>query len=163
MQQRIKKEIKILSVILSLLIALTACATHPNVDWKLKISGDIKNPQELTYSNLASMPQKELKDILMQKTTSEDTVNTWMGVPLEDIATKAGADPNYTTILARGDDGYEMVISKNELKGAIVALKMDGNWIAEKDKAHGPIRLVCPDTPANKWIYALVEIQFKNQ
>ena len=86
-----------------------------------------------------------------------------MGVPLDEIATKVGADPQYVTILAKGDDGYEILISKNELKGAIIALKMDGNWIAEKDKAHGPIRLVCPDTPANKWIYALVEIQFNNQ
>ena len=163
MQQRIKKEIKFLSVFILLLIVLTACATQPNVDWKFKISGDISNPLVFTYANLASMPQKELKDILMQKTTSEDTVNTWVGVPLDDIAAKAGADPNYATILVRGDDGYEMVISKNEIKGAIVALKMDGNWIAEKDKAHGPIRLVCPDTAANKWIYALVEIQFNNQ
>jgi DMSO/TMAO reductase YedYZ molybdopterin-dependent catalytic subunit len=163
MQQRIKKETKILSVFIAMVMVLTACATHPNVDWQLKISGDVSNPQVLTYANLASMPQKELKDILMQKTTSEDTVNTWVGVPLDDIATKAGTDPNYTTVLARGDDGYEMVISRNELKGAIVALKMDGNWIAEKDKAHGPIRLVCPDTPASKWIYAIVEIQFNNK
>jgi DMSO/TMAO reductase YedYZ molybdopterin-dependent catalytic subunit len=163
MQNKIKKETKLLSIFLSLVIVLTACTSHPNVDWKLKISGNVNNPLALSYANLASMPQKELKDILMQKTTSEDTVNTWVGVPLDDIATKAGADPNYITILARGDDDYEMVISKNELKGAIIALKMDGNWIAEKDKMHGPIRLVCPDTPASKWIYAIVEIQFNNQ
>ena len=122
MQQRIKKEIKFLSVFILLLFVLTACATQPNVDWKFKISGDISNPLVLTYANLASMPQKELKDILMQKTTSEDTVNTWVGVPLDDIAAKAGADPNYATILVRGDDGYEMVISKNEIKGAIEIL-----------------------------------------
>ena len=163
MHHKIKQQIIILLVLVSLTIGLAACATHPNVDWKLKISGDANKPLALTYADLAGMPQKELKDVLMQKTTSEDTVNTWVGVPLDDIAAKVGADPQYTTILVKGDDGYEMVISKNELKGAIIALKMDGYWIAEKDKAHGPIRLVCPDTPASKWIYALVEIQFNNQ
>jgi DMSO/TMAO reductase YedYZ molybdopterin-dependent catalytic subunit len=163
MHQKIKLETFILLVFVSLAIGLTACATHPNVDWKFKISRTVSNPMVLTYADLARMPQTELKDVLMQKTTSEDTVNTWMGVPLDEIATKVGADPQYVTILAKGDDGYEILISKNELKGAIIALKMDGNWISEKDKAHGPIRLVCPDTPANKWIYALVEIQFNNQ
>jgi DMSO/TMAO reductase YedYZ molybdopterin-dependent catalytic subunit len=160
MHHKLKQPIRILLVFVLLTIGLTACATHPNVEWKLKISGDVKQPLALTYAELAGMPQKELKDILMQKTTSEDTVNTWVGVPLDEIATKAGADAQYATILAKGDDGYEMLISKNELKGAIIALKSDGNWIAEKDKAHGPIRLVCPDTPASKWIYALIEIQF---
>ena len=163
MHHKMKQQISILLVLVSLAIGLTACANHPNVDWKLKISGDVNKPSVLTYADLAGMPQKELKDVLMQKTTSEDTVNTWVGVPLDEIAAKAGADPQFTTILVKGDDGYEMVLSKNELKGAIIALKMDGNWIAEKDKTHGPIRLVCPDTPANKWIYALVEIQFNNQ
>jgi DMSO/TMAO reductase YedYZ molybdopterin-dependent catalytic subunit len=163
MRQKIKRQLNILFVVVSLAIGLTACAIHPNVDWKLKISGAVKSPLVLTFADLAGMPQKELKDVLMQKTTSEDTVNTWVGVPLDDIALKAGVDPQYATILAKGDDGYEMLISKNEIKGAIIALKMDGNWIAEKDKAHGPIRLVCPDTPANKWIYAIVEIQFNNR
>jgi DMSO/TMAO reductase YedYZ molybdopterin-dependent catalytic subunit len=163
MKQRTKNETQILCVLIALVMALTACATHPNVDWNLKISGNVSNPLVLTYADLAGMPHKELKDILMQKTTSEDTVNTWVGVPLDDIAAKAGSDLNFATILARGVDGYEMVISKNELKGAIIALRMDGNWIAEKDKAHGPIRLVCPDTPASKWIYAIVEIQFNKQ
>ena len=162
MHHKIKRQIIILLGLASLVIGLTACATHPNVDWTLKISGDVNKPLGLTYADLAGMPQTELKELLMQKTTSEDTVNTWVGVPLDAIATKVGADPQYATILAKGDDGYEILISINELKGAIIALKMDGYWIAEKDKAHGPIRLVCPDTPASKWIYALVEIQFNN-
>jgi DMSO/TMAO reductase YedYZ molybdopterin-dependent catalytic subunit len=163
MQQKNMQQRTLLLVIVILAIGLTACATHPNVDWKLMISGDINKPLTLTYADLAGMPQTELKDVLMQKTTSEDTINTWVGVPLDEIATKVGADPQYATILAKGDDGYEMLISTKELKGAIIALKMDGDWIAEKDSAHGPIRLVCPDTPASKWIYAIVEIQFNNQ
>ena len=163
MHQKIKIGILLFFIFVSLSLVISACANHPNVDWKLKISGAGKNSLVLSYADLAGMPQKELKDILMQKTTSEDTTNTWVGVPLDDIGAKAGADPQFATISVKGDDGYEMLISKNELKGAIVALKMDGHWIAEKDQAHGPIRLVCPDTPASKWIYALVEIQFNNQ
>ena len=98
MRQKIKIETIILLVFVSLAIGLTACATHPNVDWKLKISGAVNKPLVLNYADLARMPQTELKELLMQKTTSEDTINTWVGVPLDDIASKAGADPQYAAI-----------------------------------------------------------------
>ena len=41
----------------------------------------------------------------------------------------------------------------------IVALKEKGEWIAEADPDHGPIRLVFPHTPANRWVFQIQEIQ----
>jgi len=40
-----------------------------------------------------------------------------------------------------------------------VALKDDKDFIAKTDPDKGPIRLVCPNTPANRWVFQLKEIQ----
>lgn len=145
--------------VLTIFLILTILPNHPRVDWKISIDGDIDQAVEITYADLAQMPQTELKDILMEKTTSEDTIDSWSGPLLTDIVSKVGASLNFSSILVKADDGYEAVLIKSELEGAIMALKKDGEWIAEVDMAHGPIRLVCPKTPANKWVYAIIEIQ----
>jgi len=44
-----------------------------------------------------------------------------------------------------------------DLKDGIIALKMDGEWVAAED-ASNPLRIVLPDKPANFWISQLVEI-----
>jgi len=56
-------------------------------------------------------------------------------------------------------DGYAIEISANELTDAIIALKDSGEWIAEVSPDKGPIRLVTPDTPANRWVFQITEIQ----
>jgi hypothetical protein len=42
-----------------------------------------------------------------------------------------------------------------------VALKSGGEWIVDvpEEEGKGPIRLVCPETPANRWVFQLQEIQ----
>jgi len=143
-----------------IVMILTACTNYPQVNWKMSVGGKVSQAGEISYSDLVKMPQTELKDILMEKTTSEDTIDSWSGPLFTEIMSKVGANPDFSSILVKADDGYEAVLIKSELEGAIVALKKDGEWIAEVDKAHGPIRIVCPKTPANKWVYSIIEIQF---
>ncbi|HRZ21015.1 MAG TPA: molybdopterin-dependent oxidoreductase [Bacteroidales bacterium] len=133
---------------------------YPNVDWTITFSGNFDQPVELTYADLAKMTQSELNEILMEKTTSEDTIDSWSGPSLKEVITQIEADPNFAYMSVLADDGYQAVLVPSELDDAIFALKKDGEWIAETDMAHGPIRLVCPKTPANKWVYAILEIQF---
>jgi len=163
MRLKPKKSLPIVLAILILFSILAGCASYPRVDWIISVSGDVSAPFELTYKDLAKMPQTELKDILMQKTTSEDTIDSWSGVSFMEIANKAGASPDFVSILVNADDGYQAILLQSELEDAIIALKKDGEWIAEKDITHGPMRLVCPLTPANKWVYAPIEIIFNNQ
>jgi hypothetical protein len=63
------------------------------------------------------------------------------------------------SITSVAGDGYAIEISKDELQDCIVALKENGEWIAEADPDHGPIRMVCPHTPANRWVFQLQELQ----
>jgi DMSO/TMAO reductase YedYZ molybdopterin-dependent catalytic subunit len=157
---------KIVSLVMIVFLAillvtgLAACGSSaPQVDWELKISGAVNKPLTLSYDELAKMPQTDLKDVLMEKSVGEDTVGSWSGVPLEEIFELASASANLVSVTASASDGYAVEISKDELQDAIVALQENGEWIATADEEHGPIRLVCPYTPANRWVFQLQEIQ----
>ena len=145
-------------IVLALLLA--GCGGAPKVDWELKIAGAVSTPLTLSYSDLAEMEMVDLNDILMEKSLGEDVVTSWSGVPLETILSRAGAG-DYGSITALAADGYAIEISRDEAQGAVVALKKSGEWIvnAADEEGKGPIRLVCPETPANRWVFQLQELQ----
>lgn len=148
-----------LFLVLALALALTACGGGaPRVDWQLQVTGAVATPLTLTYNDLVGMPQVELKEVLMEKSTGEDVVTSWSGVPLEEIWKRAGVS-DYAVVMALAADGYALEIPKAELAGAIIALKDSQGWIANTDKEHGPIRLVCPQAPGNRWVFQLTELR----
>lgn len=140
-------------------LLLASCASIPNVDWNLKISGAVSNPLEVSYKELAKMEQLDLSEILMDKSIGEDEITAWSGVPLADLLAQAGAEEGFVSITALAADGYAIEITSAEAEGAIIAMQQSGEWIAEVDPDSGPIRLVCPQTPANRWVFQLQEIQ----
>lgn len=141
-----------------LLLVLTACGGAPNVDWELRIRGDVESPTSYTYQELAKMEQMTLDEVMMEKSTGEDEVTSWSGVALSDLLSEAGAG-DFSTLTALAADGYAIEITADELDNAIVALRDSGEWIADVSPDKGPIRLVTPDTPANRWVFQLQEIQ----
>jgi DMSO/TMAO reductase YedYZ molybdopterin-dependent catalytic subunit len=146
-------------------VLLAACSSGggasgaPDVTWELTISGDVGKPLTLSYADLAKSPQTTLKDVVMQKSAGEPTLTTWSGVALSELLKRAEGPTEFTGATVIAADGYGIEISKDELEGAIVALKDDQDWITKTDPDHGPIRLVCPHTPANRWVFQLKEIQ----
>ncbi len=153
-----KRRWKPILVLSALLLALTACSGAPNVDWQLKISGDVDNPVTFTYKELVKKDRIDLNDIQMEKSTGEDEIRSWSGVRLSELLNEAGAG-DFSTITALAADGYAIEVSADELDNAIVALKDGGEWIADVSPDKGPIRLVTPETPANRWVFQLAEIQ----
>jgi DMSO/TMAO reductase YedYZ molybdopterin-dependent catalytic subunit len=153
----------IAALVLSLLaLGVSSCGGGvPKVDWELKVTGEaVQTPLALQYKELTEMPQKDLNEILMEKSLGEDVVTSWSGVPVEDILDQAGVS-DYSTITALAADGYAIEITKDEMEGAVVALKKSGEWISQlaEEEGKGPIRLVCPETPANRWVFQLQELQ----
>jgi DMSO/TMAO reductase YedYZ molybdopterin-dependent catalytic subunit len=141
-------------------LALTGCGGGaPSVDWELQVTGDVGNPTTLTYKDLAKMPQVDLSDVMMEKSTGEDEPTSWSGVPVSEIFKQAGAPDAFATVTAVAADGYAIEITYDEMSGAIIALKDRGEWIAEVTPDKGPIRLVCPQTPGNRWVFQLTELQ----
>jgi DMSO/TMAO reductase YedYZ molybdopterin-dependent catalytic subunit len=139
-------------------LVLAACGGTPNVDWELTVSGDVSNPTTFTYNDLANMEQVNLDDVLMEKSRGEDEVRSFSGVPLSTILEMVGAPEDYSTITAKAADGYAIEISKDEVVDGIVAMKQAGEWITDADPDAGPIRLVFPMTPANRWVFQITEI-----
>ena len=153
---RTKTTIVTLTLIVVALIA-AGCGA-PKVDWELAVSGAVDTPLTLSFADLVKMPQTDLSEILMQRSRGEDTVESWAGVSLTEIFAQAGAG-TVAGITAIAADGYAIEVSADELQDAIVALKQNGEWIPKADPEHGPIRLVTPNTPANRWVFQLSEIQ----
>lgn len=144
--------------ILLLAVALVSCSGGaPKVDWELKISGPATQIS-LSFQDLAKMEQIELKDVKMEKSTGEDELTSWSGVPLDALLGQAGVS-EYSTITAVAGDGYAIEITRDELQGGIIALKDKGEWIAEVTPDKGPIRMVLPKTPGNRWVFSLKEIK----
>ena len=143
---------------LGIMIALTACGGAPQDDWTLTISGAVDTPLTLDYGTLVQLEQVDLTDVLMQKSLGEDEVASWSGPALGEIFEKAGVG-DYSTATVTAADGYAVEISRDELQGAIIAIKKDDTWITKAEPDKGPIRLVCPETPANRWVFQVQEIQ----
>ncbi len=157
------KHLKALLILVAV-VALAACKGDgaPNVDWTLSVTGDVATPLSLTYRELTEMPETDLTDILMEKSLGEDEVTSWSGVALETVLAQADAG-SFSTLIAIAADGYAIEISAEEAQNGIVALKRDGEWIPRvaEEENMGPIRLVTPETPANRWVFQLQELQVK--
>jgi len=153
------RKTKLLIIFIFIGVMLTACSTTPDVDWNLTVSGAVKNPFTISFNELAELPQLDHADVFMDKSVGEDETGSWNGVSVDELFGKAGLDPDYVTVTAIAADGYAIEISKEELVGSFVALKQNGEWIYKSDPEHGPIRLVCPQMPANRWVFQLTELQ----
>jgi len=147
----------LVTVGLVLVLGLAACDGAPKVEWTLEVTGG-STPVTLSYADLVDMPQTDLKDVLMQKSLGEDETASWSGVAISEIFAKAGVT-SFSSVTATAADGYAIEISADEMEGAIVALKKDDTWITKAEPDKGPIRLVCPETPANRWVFQIQTIQ----
>jgi DMSO/TMAO reductase YedYZ molybdopterin-dependent catalytic subunit len=139
-------------------VGLTACSSAPNVEWELSITGAVSNPTVFTFRELVDMPQVELNEVLMEKSRGENEIRSFSGVDLALILDQAGAQDNFSSITAKAADGYAIEITPDEMVDGIVALKDHEDWIAKSDPKAGPIRLVFPATPANRWVFQINEI-----
>jgi DMSO/TMAO reductase YedYZ molybdopterin-dependent catalytic subunit len=137
---------------------LSACGGAPKVDWTLSISGEVSNPVSYSYAELAKMEMVNLDDVLMEKSRGEDEVRSFSGVDLATLLEEAGAPDDFSTITAMAADGYAIEISRDEMVDGIIAMKQSGEWIVDADPDAGPIRLVFPSTPANRWVFQITEI-----
>jgi DMSO/TMAO reductase YedYZ molybdopterin-dependent catalytic subunit len=160
MQNNHKNRLKILlfSVLILIPVILASCSGTPKVDWELSISGAVSNPMVLTFDDLAALPQVELNDVLMEKSRGENEIRSFAGVDLALVLENAGAQENFSSITAIAADGYAIEIIPDEMVDGIIALKDGNDWIVKSDPKSGPIRLVFPATPANRWVFQLNEI-----
>lgn len=138
--------------------------TTPRVDvakWRLRISGMVERPFELTFDELLSLPSRE-EVITLTCVSNEvggDLVGNarWLGVSLADLLKRAGVKPGATQVVGRSVDDFTVGFpTEVALDGrpALVAYAMNGEALPGP---HGfPARLVVPGlygyVSATKWL-----------
>ncbi len=136
----------------------------PQVDpegWRLRFTGMVDNPFELTFDELLALPMVEQTITLCcvsNKVGGRLVGNArWLGVPLQELLNEAGVQPGATQIVGRSVDDFTVGFPTAVLEGgrpALVAVGMNGEPLPAD---HGfPARLVVSGlygyVSATKWL-----------
>lgn len=128
--------------------------------WRLRITGMVDDPFELTYAELIDLPLVEA-DITLTCVSNEvggRLLGTarWLGVRLDDLLRDAGVASDADQVVGRSVDGYTCGFPVAALDGrdALVAIGMNGELLPLE---HGfPARLIVPGlygyVSATKWL-----------
>jgi DMSO/TMAO reductase YedYZ molybdopterin-dependent catalytic subunit len=136
---------------------------RPNLDtWRLRVTGMVDRPFELTYDELVAMP---LHDQYVTIACVSNEVGgrlvgnaLWRGVRLKELLDRAGVQPAATQIVGRAVDGFTAgfptVWAIADDREALVAVAMNGEPLPAD---HGfPARLIVPGlygyVSATKWL-----------
>ena len=113
-------------------------------DWKLKITGNVQNPFELTWEEFLALPRTKLTTDIHCVTTWSRYDNNWEGVAIREILQLAKPLPTAKFVLAHSWTGYTTNLPLSDLDDddVMIALKHDGEDL-EPDHG-GPIRLLVP-------------------
>lgn len=136
----------------------------PQVDvdsWRLRVTGMVDRPLELSFGDLLALPQTEAPITLccVSNKVGDSLVGTarWQGVVLADILGRAGVQPAATQIVGRSVDGWSGGFPTGAAfdgRLALVAVGMNGEPLP---RVHGfPARLVVAGlygfVSATKWL-----------
>ncbi len=141
----------------------TALVT-PQVDpvsWRLRFTGMVDNPYELTFDELLDLPMVEqtITICCVSNEVGGRLVGnaSWLGVPLTNLLDEAGVQPGATQVVGRSVDDFTVGFPTAVLDGdrpALVAVGMNGEPLPAD---HGfPARLVVSGlygyVSATKWL-----------
>jgi DMSO/TMAO reductase YedYZ molybdopterin-dependent catalytic subunit len=136
---------------------------RPSVDtWRLRVTGMVDHPFELTYDELLAMPLHD-QYVTIACVSNEVGGNLvgnalWRGVRLKELLEQAGVDPAATQIVGRSVDGFTAGFptawALADDREALVAVAMNGEPLPPD---HGfPARLIVPGlygyVSATKWL-----------
>jgi DMSO/TMAO reductase YedYZ molybdopterin-dependent catalytic subunit len=136
---------------------------RPNVDtWRLRVTGMVDRPFELTYDELLAMPLHD-QYVTIACVSNEVGGNLvgnalWRGVRLKELLARAVVDPSATQIVGRSVDGFTAGFptawALADEREALVAVAMNGEPLPPD---HGyPARLIVPGlygyVSATKWL-----------
>jgi DMSO/TMAO reductase YedYZ molybdopterin-dependent catalytic subunit len=137
----------------------TIASTMPRFDpktWRLKISGLVDTPHELTYQQLLALPRTE--DVADFHCVTGWTVKQvhWAGVRFDDLLAAAGLKPEAKVLRffsAEYPYNDTLTLEQARLPKVMLAYEMDGKPLS---RAHGaPVRVVIPEMYGyknTKWV-----------
>jgi DMSO/TMAO reductase YedYZ molybdopterin-dependent catalytic subunit len=146
---------------------VTSYGSTPAVDasrWRLKIGGLVKNPIELTYEQVKSLPA--LKEMMTLECISNPPDGSaisnaeWVGTKLRPLLERAGINSKAVYAAVRAADGYYTGVPFDELmrEENFLAYLMNGQPLPPD---HGyPMRVVIPGKYGMKQPKWITEIEF---
>lgn len=145
---RIKEKMISMRKVILLFLFLISGGIWAQSQFALKVGGEVKQPLELSLSDLSKMSRKEasLKD-------KAGNIHIYRGVSIQDILAKAGVPSGKELhgenlskyMLVKCTDGYQVLFSLAELdssiadKNVIIADTVDGKALPE---SKGPLRII---------------------
>jgi len=119
-------------------------------NWKLKISGLVENPLELTWEEFLALPRTTMTSDFHCVTTWSRYDNTWEGIHIREILQRAKPLPAAKFVLAHSWTGYTTNLPLESLDDddVMIVIKHDGKDL-EPDHG-GPVRLIVPKLYAYK-------------
>jgi len=126
-------------------------------DYRLRITGRVGTPLELTLADLAAMPQRSAT-LAIACVEGWSASATWRGVSLRDLLAMADAEPDAGLRIASLQTGglyrtSEVTATHAADRDTLLALQLDGEPLALD---HGyPLRLIGPNRPGvmqTKWV-----------
>jgi DMSO/TMAO reductase YedYZ molybdopterin-dependent catalytic subunit len=136
---------------------------RPNIDtWRLRVTGMVDRPFELTYDELVALPLHEAHVTIacVSNEVGGRLVGNalWRGVRLRELLDQAGVRPEATQVVGRAVDGFTAGFptgwALSQQREALVAVAMNGEPLPAD---HGfPARLIVPGlygyVSATKWL-----------
>jgi DMSO/TMAO reductase YedYZ molybdopterin-dependent catalytic subunit len=132
-------------------------------NWKLKITGELENPFELTWKEFLALPRTTLTSDFHCVTTWSRYDNVWEGVHIREILQRAKPLPSVHFVMAHSWTGYTTNLPFTNLNDddVLLVLKHDGRDL-EPDHG-GPVRLLVPKLYAYKSAKWLDGLEFLAQ
>ena len=121
--------------------------------WRLQITGKVKNPFKLTYSQILELPPIERK-VLMICPGFFSNHGLWKGISIWNLLETAGMSEGVTHVTLRGAASYTEKVDRFELEEVrsnkvFLAYQVNGEVLPQK---HGyPLRAVATDQHGDSW------------
>jgi hypothetical protein len=124
--------------------------------WSLRIIGAVTTPLNLTYPDALTLSTSEVTTTL-DCTGGWYTVQTWRGIPLMELLTRARLRPEAIGIVLRGILDYTAPFTLEQAQEILLATHVGGEIL---NHSHGfPLRAVVSSRRGWHWVKWLTEIE----
>jgi hypothetical protein len=124
--------------------------------YRLQVTGAVVTPLLLSYADVLALSTSKVTATL-DCTGGWCTVQTWQGIPLSELLTRAQVRPEAVGIILRGVADYTAPFTLAQVQEILLATRVGDEVL---NHVHGfPLRAVIPSRRGWHWVKWLVEIE----
>jgi DMSO/TMAO reductase YedYZ molybdopterin-dependent catalytic subunit len=133
----------------------------PNIDpkrWRLKVSGLVENPFELSWDELVAMPSRTWNGDIHCVTRWSKKDTTWKGVPFAEIVARAKPKASVTHVIQYADNDYTTNLPLSVMLDDDVMVVYEYAGAPIEAVHGGPVRMLVPKKyfwKSAKWLRRL--------